>query len=255
MQKTTSKSSKKLPVCTAVENIRQTPTLYRVAKEIQDCIEDRLKDFSGSCNPAIHRQVVRLPLGVAALLKKQPSLIASAVRAFCERDSIDLKACRSMRYFPPEQCVRCSVRFTRCLYAILMHSDYKPDRKVGWLLDSNTNSEQYKEQIIGIKIACGFEILASQAKSADQEENEPAWRAYVNNLSSKGYFRENLEGSEEYKRLLSEARAYFTKNKERFRTAPLVGREILHLLQNIEISAELFGDEENNLEVRTPCFY
>ncbi|XP_014094470.2 protein ecdysoneless [Bactrocera oleae] len=248
VQKLTSKSSKKLSVCTALENIRQTPTLYRVAKEIQDCIDERLKDFTGTTNPAIHRQIVRLPLGVAALLKAQPSLISSAVRAFCERDSIDLKACRSMRYFPPEQCVRCSVRFTRCLYAMLMHTDYKPDRKVGWQLDCNTNSEQYKEQIIGIKIACGFEILASQAKSADQAENEPAWRAYVNNLSSKGYFKENLEGSEEYKRLFSDARTYFTKNKERFRTAPLVGREILHLLQSMEISADLFSDEENNLE-------
>ncbi|XP_011208934.2 protein ecdysoneless [Bactrocera dorsalis] len=248
VQKVTTKSSKKLPVRTALENIRQTPTLYRVAKEIQDCIDERLKDFTGTTNPAIHRQIVRLPLGVASLLKTQPSLIAPAVRAFCERDSIDLKACRSMRFFPPEQCVRCSVRFTRCLYAMLMHTDYKPDRKVGWQLDSNTNSEQYKEQIIGIKIACGFEILASQAKSADQQENEPAWRAYVNNLSSKGYFRENLEGSEEYKRLLSDAREYFTKNKERFRTAPLVGREILNLLQSMEISADLFCDEENNLE-------
>lgn len=248
VQKVTTKSSKKLPVHTALENIRQTPTLYRVAKEIQDCIDERLKDFTGTTNPAIHRQIVRLPLGVAALLKTQPSLIAPAVRAFCERDSIDLKACRSMRFFPPEQCVRCSVRFTRCLYAMLMHTDYKPDRKVGWQLESNTNSEQYKEQIIGIKIACGFEILASQAKSADQQQNEPAWRAYVNNLSSKGYFRENLEGSEEYKRLLGDAREYFTKNKERFRTAPLVGREILNLLQSLEISADLFSDEENNLE-------
>uniref|UniRef100_A0A0A1X4Z5 Protein SGT1 homolog ecdysoneless n=1 Tax=Zeugodacus cucurbitae TaxID=28588 RepID=A0A0A1X4Z5_ZEUCU len=248
VQKLTAKSSKKLAVSTAVENIRQNPTIYRVGKEIQNCIDERLKDFSGGTNPAIHRQIVRLPLGVAALLKTHPSLIASAVRAFCERDSIDLKACRSMRYFPPEQCVRCSVRFTRCLYAMLMHTDYKPDRKVGWLLDSDTNTEQYKEQIIGIKIACGFEILASQAKSADQEANEPAWRAYVNNLSTKGYFRENLEGSEQYKRLLSEARAYFTKNKERFRTAPLVGREILNLLRSMEISADLFCDEENNLE-------
>uniref|UniRef100_W8BJ81 Protein SGT1 ecdysoneless n=1 Tax=Ceratitis capitata TaxID=7213 RepID=W8BJ81_CERCA len=248
VQNSPSNSKKIMPVVTAVEKIRQNPTLYSVAKDIQDCIDERMKLFNGSTNPAIHRQIARLPLGVASLLQKQPSLIASAVRAFCERDSIDLKACRSMRYFPPEQCVRANVRFTRCLYAMLMHANYKPDRKVGWLLTDDNTSEEYKEQIVGIKIACGFEILASQAKSATKEENDPAWRAYVKNLSAKGYFRENLEGSEEYKRLMSEARTYYTKNNERFRTAPLVGREILNLLKSMETSEDVFCDDENNLQ-------
>ncbi|XP_036339951.1 protein ecdysoneless-like [Rhagoletis pomonella] len=248
VQNSPSTSSKLLSVGAAVEKIRQSPSLYRVSKEIQNCINERTKAFNGSSNPAAHRQIMRLPLGVAALLKTRPSLIAPAVRAFCERDAIDLKVCRSMRYFPPEQCVRTNVLFTRCLYAMLMHTNYKPDRKVGWVLSNTTNTKEYKEQILGIKIACGFEILASQAKCANQDENDPNWRSYVKNLTSKGYFRNNIEGSEVYKRLWNEARTYFTKNNDRFRTAPLVGLEILNLLQNVDISAENLCDEENNLE-------
>ncbi|XP_067645034.1 protein ecdysoneless [Eurosta solidaginis] len=248
VQNSPSNSTKPLPVNVAIEKIRQSSTLYCVSKEIQECIDKRIQDFSKNTNSAIHRQIVRLPVGVAALLKEMPSLIAPAVRAFCERDTIDLKVCRSMRYFPPEQCIRTNVRFTRCLYAMLMHTNYKPDRKVGWTLTTSTNTEEYKEQIIGIKIACGFEILASQAKSAAREENEPSWRAYVKSLTSKGYFRDTLEGSLEYKKLSNDAWIYFHQNNLRFRTAPLVGNEILNLLKNINTNADHLREAENNLE-------
>ncbi|TMW39527.1 hypothetical protein DOY81_015392, partial [Sarcophaga bullata] len=73
---------------------------------------------------------------------------------FCERDPIDMKACRSMRYFPPEQRVRVNICFTKCLYAMIMHSNYVPDRKIGWNLSGNPNSEEYKEDLLGIKLAC-----------------------------------------------------------------------------------------------------
>lgn len=253
MQNSPSNTLAVIPIATALSKIHLNPTLYRVSNEIQSCINERLKEFkepTPNSNSSIHRQIVHLPLGVAKLLKESPSFIASAVRAFCERDSIDMKACRAMRFFPPEQRVRTNVRFTRCLYAMVMHSNYVPDRKIGWDLNGATNTESYKEDLLGVKIACGFEILASQAKDANSEDNEPAWRAYVKSLNEKGYFRGNLEGSQEYKQLYEEARRYYTKNNERFRTAPLVGREILDMLQRIEINAEQFRDEEeNNLRV------
>ncbi|KAI8126039.1 Protein ecdysoneless [Lucilia cuprina] len=158
-----------------------------------------------------------------------------------------MKACRSMRYFPPEQRVRTNVCFTKCLYAMIMHSNYMPDRKIGWNLTGSPSSEEYKEDLLGIKLACGFEILASQAKDAKDEENSPTWKAYVRSLQAKGYFRENIEGSADYKKLLEQAKLYFKDNQTRFRTAPLVGKEILDLLRSTEINAEELRDEENNL--------
>ncbi|XP_065359623.1 protein ecdysoneless [Calliphora vicina] len=247
VQNSPSNTAKMMSVATALTKIQDNQTLYKVSKEIQNCIDARIKEFQTMDNSNLHHQIVRLPLGVAMILKKQPSLISSAVRAFCERDPIDLKACRSMRYFPPEQRVRTNVCFTKCLYAMIMHSNYVPDRKIGWNLTGSPSSEEYKEDLLGIKLACGFEILASQAKDAKDEENSPSWKAYVRSLQSKGYFRENIEGSADYTRLLEQAKLFFKDNQTRFRTAPLVGKDILDLLRCTEINAEELRDEENNL--------
>lgn len=248
---TNTSKNQRLPMATAVHRIRINPTLYRCSKEIQNCIDGRLKEFQpAATHVSIHRQIVQLPQNAAHLLKQRPSLIASAVRAFCERDSLDTKALRTMRYFPPESPrIRTNIAFTRCLYAMLMHSQYTPERRVGWkLADAVANPEAYKEQLLGVKIASGLEILASQAKrSGDEaEQNTPAWRAYKRSLQGKGYFRDNLEGSVEYERLLATAKEYFKRNQERFRTAPLVGAEIVELLLQ-PTGEEHLRDEENNL--------
>lgn len=248
---TNTSKDKRLPMATAVRRIRLNPTLYRCFKEIQNCIDARLKEFQpASTHASIHRQIVQLPQNAAQLLKQRPSLVASAVRAFCERDSLDTKALRTMRYFPPESPrIRTNIAFTRCLYAMLMHSQYTPERRLGWkLTDAVANPEAYKEQLLGVKIVSGLEILASQAKRSgdESEQNTPAWRSYQRSLKAKGYFRDNLEGSAEYERLLATAKEYFKRNQERFRTAPLVGAEIVEMLLQ-STGDEQLRDEENNL--------
>ncbi|KAH8407858.1 hypothetical protein KR215_007357 [Drosophila sulfurigaster] len=251
---TNSSQQKRLSMATAVHRIHLNPTLYRCSQDIQNCIDARCREFhAAKQHAAIHRQIVQLPQNAAQLLKQRPALVASAVRAFCERDSLDTKALRSMRYFPPESPrIRTNVAFTRCLYAMLMHSQYTPERRLGWkLTDAVAQPEIYKEQLLGVKLASGLEILASQAKQSSEEleEQSPAWRAYLRSLQKKGYFRDNLEGSAEYVRLLNTAKQYFKGNQQRFRTAPLVGAEIVELLLHTGEgnAAEQLRDEENNL--------
>ncbi|XP_023170647.2 protein ecdysoneless [Drosophila hydei] len=246
--------SKRMPMAKAVQRIRLNPTLYRCSRDIQNCIEARLQEFQpAQPHASIHRQIVQLPQNAAQLLKQRPGLVASAVRAFCERDTLDTKALRTMRYFPPETPrKRTNVAFTRYLYAMIMHSQYTPERRLGWqLTDSVANPECYKEQLLGVKLTSGLEILASQAKRADDQldDKSPAWRAYLRSLQGKGYFRDNIEGSAEYERLLATAKEYFKCNQERFRTAPLVGAEIVDMLLHPGegSAAELLRDEENNL--------
>ncbi|XP_034482713.1 protein ecdysoneless [Drosophila innubila] len=246
----TTGQSKLLPMSMAVHRIRLNPTLYRCSQDIQNCIEARLREFQDAVRHAsIHRQIVELPQNAAQLLKQRPGLVASAVRAFCERDTLDTKAIRSMRYFPPEsQRIRTNVAFTRCLYAMLMHSQYIPERRLGWQLkDAVSQPEAYKEQLLGVKLASGLEILASQAKQAEELLNDksPAWRAYLHSLKSKDYFGNHLEGSAEQVRLLNQAKEYFKANQERFRTAPRVGAQILELL--LHTAEEQLRDVENNL--------
>ncbi|XP_037931357.1 protein ecdysoneless [Teleopsis dalmanni] len=247
VQNSPSNSAKILPVEKALSKIRLNPNLYCVSKEIEDCINERLKEFV-DLSSTYHHQIVRLPVGVAAILKVKPSLIASSVRAFCERDSIDMRACRSMLFFPPEQRVRVNVRFTRCLYAMILQANYVPDRKIGWNLSNSTNTEEYKEDLLGVKIACGFEILTSQTKNAKSEENDQNWLDYRKSLTSKGYFRNNIEGSAEYIRLLNTAREFFNENNGRFRTNAFVGNEIIDILKSADINVDQFRDEENNLK-------
>lgn len=46
-----------------------------------------------------HKAHAFLPVSVAALLEASPSLISSAVLAFCHRDPIDVKVC-TCEYLP-----------------------------------------------------------------------------------------------------------------------------------------------------------
>ncbi|XP_037721097.1 protein ecdysoneless [Drosophila subpulchrella] len=249
-----SSQDKPLTMATAVQRIRLNPTLYRCSREIQSCIDSRLKEYQiAQPHFSIHRQVLELPRSAAQLLKQQPRLLSSAVRALCDRDSLDVKALRTMRYFPPEAArLRTNVRFTRCLYAMLSHQQYLPEKRLGWnLTDPVAHPERYKEQLLGVKLSSGLEILATQAKRLEgqQLEDMPAWRSYLRSLQGKGYFRNNIEGSAEYQELLNKAKDYFRGNQARFRTASRAGAEILDLLLHpTEAASEELRDEEHNLQ-------
>jgi len=53
--------------------------------------------YPGKIKENLHCCHAYLPVGVAYLLKHQPSLIAPAVLAFCHRDMLDVKACSVMK--------------------------------------------------------------------------------------------------------------------------------------------------------------
>lgn len=173
----------------------ETRSKWVVSKNIKSCIDVRTRDFPDKIEENHHRANLFVPVGVAAVLKENPQLVSAAVLAFCNRDPIDLKACRAMRFFPPESCVYTSAVFTRCLYAMLVHSNYLPDRRTGWSLPL-ASDPNHKAHMLGLKLACGLEILASQAKSSQSLEADKGWKSYFESLKGKGYFQENIEGSQ-----------------------------------------------------------
>uniref|UniRef100_A0A182PIG4 Uncharacterized protein n=1 Tax=Anopheles epiroticus TaxID=199890 RepID=A0A182PIG4_9DIPT len=211
---------------------------YCVSEEVNQCIRERIQGFPDEIPDHHHRATVNVPVGVAAVLRENPQLVAPAVLAFCGRDPIDLKACRAMRFFPPENCVNVSVTFTKCLYAMLAQSRYLPDRRTGWTLPLSTDPE-YKAHMLGVKLACGFEILASQAKSSRTDwETDKGWKSYYESLKAKGYFRDNIEGSQEHTKLLAIAREYYAENRDSMRTTPKIGEEIVSILKRNEWDVE-----------------
>ncbi|KAG5670401.1 hypothetical protein PVAND_000669 [Polypedilum vanderplanki] len=245
------KSDDILPIQKAIQRISENPTKYIVTKDIETCVFDRIKEFPKSIEQNLHRQTVYVPLGVAALLRHNPQLISPAVLAFCNRDPIDMKACRAMRYFPPENRVYTSVQFTKCLYAMIVHSNYLPDRRTGWNIPLST-SPHYKAHLLGVKIACGFEILAAQAKSSTANndvsiEMDREWQKYVDSLKDKNYFQNELEGSKKYQELMKQAKDFYIENRDTMKTTHKIGDDILKDLRELDINLDEFKKLEKSL--------
>jgi hypothetical protein len=236
-----------LAVAEAIRKIRENPTKFIASKATEDCLAERTKHFPASIHESLHRQTIFVPLGVAALLQHNPQLIAPAVQAFCNRDPIDMKVCRAMRYFPPEDRVYTSVIFTKCLYAMVMHNNYLPDRRTGWSIPPST-SPHFKAHLLGVKIACGFEILASQAKSSVIDfEKDREWQNYLQSLKDKNYFQNELEGSKKHQELMQQAQEFYQANRESMKTTHKIGDEILKNLKELEINENDFKQRQATL--------
>lgn len=206
-----------ISIAEALSFLRQNPAASRVTAAIENSVQLRIKGYSDGASVKSHQHLNNafVPVAVARLLHKNPNWVAASVQAFCNRDPIDLKSIRAMKYFPPENRVYAPVRFTKCLYAMLLHQQYLPDRRTGWQLPPKTH-EDHKEAVLGMRLACGFEILVANAQKRGQwgfDETDKHWCLYVKSLVEKGYFKGLLEGSKEYEQLKATAKEYFLQNE------------------------------------------
>lgn len=230
----------------SISRIRSQPKTTAAIPDIQNSILNRIKGYPQSIDDNLHGATVYVPVGVATILKHKPNLIAPATLAFCNRDPIDLKACRAMKYFPPENRVYTRVTFTKCLYAMLNHSKYVPDKRTGWNLPI-LSSPQYKAHGLGVKIACGFEILASLAKPGEGIENDRGWKTYLKSLEDKDYFRGLMEHSKEYNDLLNKAKEYYISNRDSMQSTTEIGQEILDMSRNLDCGSDEFHRSESEI--------
>nr|CAD7260029.1 unnamed protein product [Timema shepardi] len=258
-----------LEVKEGVAQVRRDPTGTMVHPNIQEAVFRKIAGYPGKVTEHLHRATAYVPVGVATLLKNRPNLVALAVRAFCNRDPIDMKVFRAMRYFPPENRVKVSVMLTKCLYAMVTHQQFQPDRRTGWNLPL-VHSPDYKSHLLGVKLACGFEILVAQARNSsgdisDDILNDRGWLLYLTSLEKNGYFRsalvsllrtcteearDLLEGSLGHTELLNKARQHYLDNREAVPCPAPVGQVVLDLLNSLEIDLEELNDSW--LEV-SPC--
>ncbi|XP_046403231.1 protein ecdysoneless [Ischnura elegans] len=246
--------------------VRKHPRFTKASDLVQTAVNKMIKGYPEKAAQSLHRPHAYIPIGVAALLNENASLISPAVLAFCHRDPIDMKACRAMRYFPPENCVMRQIALTRCQYAMLMHQQFTPDRRTGWSLPPPMHPDR-KKHLLGIKLACGFEILVAQAKSlpspciseptspTDSAMLEPVWKKYLSSLEKNGYFENLLPGSKEYNLKLKEAQQYFSvaigsihkSSISSQRGQPPSGADILSLLKSLDIDEDVLKKEESSL--------
>ncbi|KAE8740394.1 hypothetical protein FOCC_FOCC014098 [Frankliniella occidentalis] len=253
-----------IPVVDAIQLIRSCPKNTRAPQPIQNAIKERIEGYPSKIKEDLHRTTISIPAEISALLKDNPSLIASAVRAFCERDPIDKRACRNMAHFKPDNCVPTSVLFTKCLYAMLCHEKAVPEKRSGWVLPPPSSST-FKMYNLGYKVACGFEILVDRAKKCGENpdagqsstpvqicdlSDNRGWSMYLNSLKKKEYFKDLLEGSKEYTTLLDKAKEFYLSNctsSSKVLPDSSAGHEILSRMSSLKLDIKALKEESKNI--------
>jgi len=71
--------------------IRGQPEKSICSPEVEAAIQKRIADYPSKIRNLMHSTVVYVPVAVAALLDANPALVTSAVRAFCDRDLVDVR--------------------------------------------------------------------------------------------------------------------------------------------------------------------
>ncbi|RKP27685.1 SGT1 protein-domain-containing protein [Syncephalis pseudoplumigaleata] len=147
-------------------------------------------------------------------------------------DAVIQWACHTMARFPPSTCVPVTVRFTRTLYAQLVRQPFHPPKP--FRLPPPT-SPDFKAAELGMKLACGFEILCAMGNLAAHNDadpvndpmdvehypfaQDPQWIQFSSQLKETGYYQEEIEGSAQYQALDRKAREYYIKHKQQMHTS------------------------------------
>lgn len=159
----------------------------------------------------MHSVRVRVPVSVAQVLKHEPCLISLAVEGFYDRDIDAMKyAARMERFLPKgreEELVCVSVKMSRAMYAQLVQQTFQAPKC--YPMPNRTDAAAYSEAELGLKIACGLEMIYQLRKREGLEGKGSTWDAYRVSLESSGYFQGLLPGSKEYQRLIDNAEEYY----------------------------------------------
>ncbi|KAJ8713497.1 hypothetical protein PYW07_013867 [Mythimna separata] len=190
----------KLELQKALRIIYETPQLTLAANDIQHTILNRIGNYPDKINEQIHKTVVKLPSDLATLLTLKPSLVAPIVDAYCNHDIIDAKCCKNINL---GDCVTVEVKFTKFLYATLMHS------KLINFAKQHIQKENDKKNVLGLKLMCGYQMIMNKVSETDIYSSKEYDR-FLNNLKQNGYFKNNIENSKEYNHLLQKAQHYFS---------------------------------------------
>jgi len=145
---------------------------------------------------------------------------------------------------------------------MVTHCRYTGDPRTGWNMPPVTCSK-YSAHVLGVKIACGLEMLVARANEERRKRtrersaaiggdeklklNESAFDAYLARLDANGYFRDLLKGSQERDKLTSTAKEYFLKHAPLFDDLTNLyesdARKVLEAWENIQTNdIEMHGN-------------
>ena len=193
--------------------IGSIPTLAPLA--IQQVIQDKIKKFPNHQDHS-HYCTVLIPRLVGQVLLDRPQLMAAAVQSFYTRDPVSMKPVASMKVFDPRSSIDMTVQMNRVMYAQLASASMVPPPKFTTVPSHHCD---FKKRDIGMKIAIGFEILYHSANASELNEfdfeKDAQWKKMKQKLEKLGYFKNEIQGSQNYGVLEREAQlAFWTSIKK-----------------------------------------
>lgn len=215
---------------------------------VQSAIKNRIAEYPERARKNTHHVRVRVPVAVAQVLKQEPCLISLAVEGFYDRDIDTMKHAAKMERFlsrgREEELVCVNVKMSRAMYAQLVQQKFQapkcypmPDRsEVGVFLEAE----------LGMKIACGLEMIYQQKKKNGVEGKGSTWSKYKESLENSGYFQGLIPGSQEYKRLMEHAEEYYRNSSLFHRTNEMMNAPVRRIDEILSLphSAEDFKNHE-----------
>ncbi|KDQ30495.1 hypothetical protein PLEOSDRAFT_1062522 [Pleurotus ostreatus PC15] len=185
--------------------------------EVERLVWKRISSYPAAAKNHMHTTKAWIPVDIARALSVDASLVQKAVEAFYTRDATQLRAAHKMSRFPPESSVLTLVKMTRTAYAQLVGQKFYPPKIFGrWNEKEGTPERRWRE--VGMKLACGFEMLYQETKKIlptqglrqveaykSTLDGNPAYMKYIDNLKNSSYFRGEAKGSALWKELEKKA--------------------------------------------------
>lgn len=120
----------------------------------------------------MHNALVTIPRPTAFLLHQKAAYISHAIEAFYLRDPIALKPLqakgKSLLIFKPDDLVTVSVKFPRVGYAQLKSQEFSVPTVWAARMPPKSETKEYSQAELGMKISCGFEMLLSDPQNQDK---------------------------------------------------------------------------------------
>jgi hypothetical protein len=166
------KMTEKISLPDSMKIIVEEPERLTRSTMIQEEAFYRLRNYPKQISENLHSAMITIPRKIAYLLHQKPAYISAAVEAFYLRDPIALKPLRSKEpnnfIFKPEDFVTVTVRFTRVGYAQLKSQDFPVPKSWVSKLPSKDDEKAYGRAEMGMKLACGFEMLLTDPQNQDK---------------------------------------------------------------------------------------
>ncbi len=129
---------------------------------------------------------------------------------------------------------------------------FLPDKRSGFVIPDESHVD-YKSSVLGMKITCGFEIIASRARKSEEEYGKidvssASYKKYLKRLTETGFFQDELEGSKKHTELLKKAHDYFIS----FHGSDLMpnarfSSELLKVLENLSADIPIMSEPDDDM--------